>query len=136
MTKYLFLSDEWLVEAHRIRAEYRDKAEPISEKVRINLVITEMPFGPESKHAHVDTSGGEIELREGHVDAADVRVEADYTTVKGLLVEGNFDIGMQAFMSGRVLIDGDMSKLLILQSVVPDTTTQELTSRIKEITAD
>lgn len=134
MTKYLFLSDEWVEEAHRIRAEYRDRTQPISERVRINLVITEMPFGPESKKAHVDTSEGEIELREGHAHEADVKVVADYATVRALLVEGNFDVGMQAFMSGKVLIEGDMSKLMVLQSVVPDDATKELADRIKDMT--
>jgi len=62
-------------------------------------------------------------------------VTVDYETAKAILVDGNSQAAMQAFMMGRVQIQGDMTKLLALQTAPVDPTTQELAARIREITA-
>jgi hypothetical protein len=41
---------------------------------------------------------------------------------------------MQAFMSGKVRVEGDIAKLMVLQSAPPDATAQELAGRLREIT--
>jgi len=55
-------------------------------------------------------------------------------TAKALLVEGDPQAGMQAFMAGKIKVDGDMSKLMALQATPPDPTSQEIASRIRSIT--
>lgn len=131
---YPFLSDEWIEQAHAIRAEYRGKTPQIPHSVRMNLVVTDLPFGGGQLDAHMDTSSGEIELDKGHLDQSDLKVTVDYATAKAILVEGNPQAGMQAFMAGKVRIEGDMSKLMVMQSASPDPSTQELASRLREIT--
>jgi putative sterol carrier protein len=43
---------------------------------------------------------------------------------------------MQAFMAGKVKVEGDMAKLMALQAgPPPDATAQEMATRLKEITA-
>ena len=59
---YPFLSDEWLEEARRIRAEYEGKAMSFPHSVRMNLVVTQVPFGDKDIDAHMDTSSGELVL--------------------------------------------------------------------------
>ncbi len=44
MPSYPFLSDEWLDEARKIRAEYEGKTAPVPHAVRMNLVVTAVPF--------------------------------------------------------------------------------------------
>jgi hypothetical protein len=133
---YPFLSDEWLEEARNIRAEYAGKTQPIPNVVRMNLVITSVPFGEGTIDAHMDTSSGELELDTGHLETQDLKVTVDYDTAKAILIEGNPQAGMQAFMAGKVKVEGDMAKLMALQSApAPDASTAEMAARLKDITA-
>ena len=135
MAKYLFLSDEWVEEAQRIRAEHQGNGDAVAQAIRMNLQITEVPFGEGIVAAHLDTTAGVIDVDFGHVDEADLTVVAAYEVVKAILVEGNIQAGMQAFMAGRVRVEGDLSKLLTLQTAGPDPAAQSIAERIKEITA-
>ena len=130
-----FLNEEWIDEARRIRAEFHGKVQPLPHPVRMNLVVTEVPFGGGQLDAYLDTSEGELDLETGHLEDPDLSVTVDYETAKAILVDGNSQAAMQAFMMGRVQIQGDMTKLLALQSAPADPSTQELAARIREITA-
>ena len=101
MATYQFLSDEWLAEARTIRAEFEGKGASIEHSIRMNLVIAEVPFGEGTVEAHVDTSTGELVLDTGHIDPVDLKVSLDYDVAKAILVEGNPQAGIQAFMSGQ-----------------------------------
>jgi hypothetical protein len=134
---YPFLSDEWLEEARRIRAEYEGKAMSFPHAVRMNLVVTQVPFGDEDIDAHMDTSTGELVLDVGHLENPDLKVTVDYDTAKAILIEGNPQAGMQAFMAGKIRVEGDMAKLLALQAapVGADSSAAEMANRLREITA-
>ena len=58
----------------------------------------------------------------------------DYETAKAILVDGDAQAAMQAFMSGRIKIDGDVAQLLALQNARVDPVHQELARRIREVT--
>jgi hypothetical protein len=131
---FAFLSDEWLQAAEEIRATQSAPAGAPAQPVRMNLVITEVPFGDGHLDAHLDTSGGPIDLDIGHLSNPDLTVTVDYQTAKAILVDGNAAAGMQAFMAGKVRVDGDMAKLLTLQSTPPDAAAADLASRIRAIT--
>jgi putative sterol carrier protein len=131
---YPFLSDEWIDEAHAIRAEYRDKAPLVPHVLRMNLVVTEIPFGEGQLDAHMDTTSGEMELDKGHLEDADLKITVDYATAKAILVEGNPQAGIQAFMAGKIRVEGDMAKLMALQTTPSEGTGQELAARLQAIT--
>jgi putative sterol carrier protein len=133
---YPFLSDEWLNEARAIRAEYQGKTPPISNVVRMNLVVTQVPFSDEDILAHLDTSSGELELDTGHLEAQDLKVTVDYDTAKAILVEGDPQAGMQAFMQGKVRVEGDMAKLMALTAgpAAADPSAAELAQRLRDVT--
>ncbi|MGH9067582.1 MAG: SCP2 sterol-binding domain-containing protein [Acidimicrobiales bacterium] len=135
MAKYPFLSDEWVAEARQIRDEYPGGAQPLAQTVRMNQVITDVPFGPGTVEAHLDSSGGRIDIELGHLDEPDLTVTMDYETARAVFVEGNPQAGMQAFMTGRIQVTGDLSKLMAMQGSSPDPATLELAGRIKDITA-
>ena len=134
MAKHPFLSDEWLAEAKTIREEYRGKTPPAAHTVKMNQIVTDVPFGDGTINAHMDTSSGELEMDLGHVDAPDVTVTLDYATAKAIFVEGNPQAGMQAFMAGKIKVQGDMTKLMAMQSGAPDPSAQEVAKRIADIT--
>ena len=109
-----FLSEEWITAAREIRARYADQAPTTSASVRVNLNISEVPFGEGSLPAHLDTTSGRLEMELGHLDEADATVTTDYTTAKNLVVYQDQGALMQAFMGGRVKIQGDGTKLMAL----------------------
>jgi putative sterol carrier protein len=140
---YPFLSDEWIAEARKIRAEMADAeaaataANPAAT-VRMNQVITDVPFGDGKLDAHLDTSSGTLEMETGHLENADVTVTLDYETAKAIFVDGTLDAGMQAFMAGKVRVQGDMAKLIAaLQQLAPPDpdAVNQAQARIRDITA-
>jgi putative sterol carrier protein len=133
---YQFLSDEWLDEARKIREEYAGKTPPIAHSVKMNLVVTSVPFSEEDINAHLDTSSGELHLDTGHLDDPDLTVTVDYDTAKAILIEGNPQAGMQAFMAGKVRVEGDMAKLMMLQSqpAAADPSAAEMAAKLRDIT--
>jgi putative sterol carrier protein len=134
--KYDFLSDDWFVAARKIRDEMAPAVAPPTQQVRMNLVITEAPFndGAEIK-THVDTSNGEVRMDEGHVEDPEITITADYATMKTFFVDQDYAAGMQAYMAGKIKVQGDMTKLLGLQATTPDPAAVEIAERIKAITA-
>ena len=133
MAKYPFLSDEWLAAAKDIR-ESSGAPATTPHKVRMNQIITEVPFGEGTIEAHMDSSSGELEMDLGHLENPDLTVTLDYPTAKAILVEGNPQAGMQAFMAGKIKVQGDMTKLMAMQSAPPDAAAQEVAKKIQEIT--
>ncbi len=100
--------------ARAIYNEHRSEAPPVDVPVRANLIITDMPFGDGPLHAHLDTSNGELELDFGHLDAPDVTLTLEYGTAKAQIVAQDTGAVVQAFMAGRIKIEGDMAKVLTL----------------------
>ena len=66
----------------------------------------------------------------------EVTVTVDYPTAKAIFVEQNPQAGMQAFMAGKIKVQGDMTKLMAMQQGTPDPAAAEIAAKIKEITAD
>ena len=102
----------------------------------MNLVVTSVPFGDTDVDAHMDTSDGDLVLDTGHLDNPDLTVTVDYDTAKAILVEGNPQAGMQAFMQGKVRVEGDMAKLMALQAQPAGDrpNAAEMAARLRDIT--
>lgn len=136
--KHPFLSDAWLDEARRIGAEHGGQLDAGEYLVRMNQVITDVPFGDGTVHTHIDSSSGTMEMETGHLEDPDVTVTLDYDTARSIFIEGNKDAGMQAFMAGKIVVQGDMTKLLLAmqqQQVTPDPRAAEIHQKIQAITA-
>jgi putative sterol carrier protein len=131
---YPFLSDEWMDAAKAIRDEYRGKTQPMAHKIKMNQIITEVPFGEGTVNAYMDSSSGDMEMELGQLDDAEVTVTVDYATAKAIFVDQNPQAGMQAFMSGKIKVQGDMTKLMAMQQTTPDPVAAEVAGKIKEIT--
>lgn len=128
---YQFLSDEWVDAAKKLRAENPTPA-TTPAPVKMNLTITDVPFGEGSVEAHMDTTSGELELDLGHLDGSDVAATLDYETARAMMVDANPQAAMQAFMAGKIKLTGDMTKAMAMQSGPAD---PDLTKKIQEITA-
>jgi hypothetical protein len=130
-----FLSPEWIAQVKAIRDKYAGQATPLAHKVRMNLVVTGAPFGDGSVRAHVDTTSGDLLVEQGSLDDAEVTVTTDYETARKLFVDQDQQAAMQAFLGGKIKVQGDMTKLLALQGAAPDATAQQIADEVKAITA-
>ena len=135
MSKHEFLSEEWIAAAQAIREEYAGKATTSPPPMKMNVVITEVPFGEGSMDAHIDTTDGEMSLDMGHLDGEDLTVTVDYATSKAIFIDQDQQAVMQAFMAGKIKIQGDMTKMMAMQTAQPDPAQIEMASKIAEITA-
>ncbi len=141
MSAHPFLSPEWIVEARKIRDDYAGEAPEPPEEVRANLVITDAPFTNDDIEGHIDTTGGSIIVDEGHIDDPEITVKTDYDTAKTLFVDRDPAGAMEAFMMGKVLVTGDVARVMAFASTPSPTDADELelaneiASRLSEITA-
>jgi hypothetical protein len=114
MARHAFLSAAWMDAAREVYNAHRSEAPPVDVPLRANLIITEVPFGDDPLHAHLDTSTGELELDLGHLEGADVTLTLEYDTAKAQIVTQDTAAVVAAFMAGRIKIEGDMAKVLSL----------------------
>ena len=135
---YEFLSDEWMEAAREIRARYEEHVPEITMSVRINQVITEVPFGDGQIFAYVDTSEGSLALELGELDEPDAVMMVDYHTAHAIIVERDPAVVMQSFLQGRIRVQGDMMKLMAMQAAAGadpnDELAVQLADEIREIT--
>ena len=131
-----FLSEEWMSAAKAIREKYAETAAKPTASIRMNQVITDVPFGDGTVKAFLDTSSGEVVMELGELDPADVTVTTDYATARALFVEQDQAASMQAFMGGKIKVQGDMMKMMAMQTGMPqDDTAKQIAEEIKAITA-
>ena len=134
--QFEFLTPEWVEAAHKIREEFEGKVAAPAHVVKMNQVVTDVPFQDEDIQAFMDTADGNADMGLGHLpaDEVDLTVTVDYETAKAIMVDGNQQAGMQAFMAGKIKVEGDMTKMMALQQGSPDPAAQEMAERIKEMT--
>ena len=116
---YTFLSDEWMAATREIRARFEEQLPPVTTSIRINQVITDVPFGEGTINAYIDTSGGSLVFELGELDEPDAVMMTDYETARALLVDRDPAIAMQSFMAGKIRVQGDMMKLMAMQTAMP-----------------
>jgi hypothetical protein len=109
-----FLSAAWVDAARAIRERHAPNGAPISAAVKINLIVNDSPFGDEPINSYVDTTSGSLVMELGQLDDPDVTVTTDYETARALFLATDPAAGMQAFMAGKLVVEGDMMKLVAL----------------------
>jgi hypothetical protein len=131
-----FLSPEWMAAANEIRNRYKGQVPEVSVSVRINQVVTDVPFGDGTVTSYLDTSSGDVAMDLGELESPDATITTDYTTAKALFVDGDQAVAMQAFMAGKIKVQGDMMKIMAMQTAMPkDEISQKISDEIKAITA-
>ncbi|CAB4588203.1 unannotated protein [freshwater metagenome] len=130
-----FLSEEWMDAAKAIRAKYQDQAPKITAVIRINQVITDVPFGEGTVKSYMDTSSGDMEVELGELENPDATVTTDWATARAIFALNDQAAAMQAFMGGKIKVAGDMMKMMALQTQMPQTDiTAKVAEEIKAIT--
>ena len=128
-----FLSDDWLAEAQKLRAELGDggDAGAAASDITINVTVTGGPEGDRELHLQ----GGQFAT--GHVDDSPTSLTVPYEVARKMFLEGDQQAAMQAFMAGQIKVQGDMTKLMAMQggAAVDTKAAADLAERLKAITA-
>jgi hypothetical protein len=124
-----FLSDEWFAEVDKLRADnpVPPPTGPAADIV-LNITVTGAPGGDKDIHL----KGGDF--GDGHVEAP-TKMTVPYEVAKKVFIEQDQQAGMQAFMQGQIKVEGDMSKIMAMQTQQPSAEQQALMKKVAEITA-
>ena len=110
--KHPFLSDAWFDAADKIIRENAPSPPPST-----NLVMNlEVGAGDDTIKFHMGSKDGATLFGKGPIDGADLTMSTDIDTAREVFVSGNQQAGMQAFMAGKVRVQGDMTKLMMAQA--------------------
>jgi len=109
--KHVFLSDEWFDAASKLIDEHGAGAPPSTNLV-MNLEVAD---GDNKVEFHMGSKDGATLFGKGHTEGADLTMSTDMDTARAVFVSGDQQAGMQAFMAGKVRVQGDMTKLMMQQ---------------------
>jgi hypothetical protein len=130
---YTFLSDDWLTEVKKLAdaAIAAGDAPTFPAGVQLNMVVTGGPEGDRELHVSDGVFAG------GLLDSAPTKLTVPYTVARAMFVDGNQQAGMQAFMSGQIKVEGDMSKLMAMQAQGGGDPARaaEMQKKVQELTA-
>jgi len=131
-----FLSEEWVAAVVALQEEYLGRVTPPRTPLRLNGTVSDAPFASEPVAMSLDTSTGVGVVRHGHRDDAVVTMSTDYRTARALLVDGDPGAVIDAFMSGRILVQGDLATLIaaLTEAGAPDEIRAEIAGRIRAFT--
>ncbi len=123
-----FLSDEWFSEVEKLRSEQPEPPANVKD-LKLNIVVTGGPDGDKE----ISMNGGQFE--QGLQEGAPTKLTVPYDVAKAIFIEGNQQAGMQAFMSGQIKVEGDMSKLMAMQGGAPTPEQQAFQQKLRDVTA-
>ncbi len=136
MATHRFMSTGWINEIDNIRKGLGDVSVPDSAKsISLNFTVTFADGGQEK----ATVSNGE--LKSGHNATAKTTLTLPADVAKKLFIERDQSAAMQAFMSGQIKVEGDMSQLMQMQSgggAMPGmggANAEAIGAKIKEMTA-
>ena len=125
-----FLSDEWFTQLEMLKKEAGDIEIPAAlQDLAINITVT----GTEGGDTQLCLNAGLIE--KNHYPDAPTTMILPIDLALRIFVENDQSAGMQGFMSGQIKIEGDMSRLMALQTVQPTADQQALQQKIQDITS-
>src|SRR5690349_17855681 len=107
--RYEFLSDEWFHKVDELIAAAGDLQIPTPMKVAVNVTITS-PTG----ETHVFMNEGKFSR--GHQAGVDTMLTLTTELARKIFVEGDAAAGVQAYLAGEVKVDGDLAKVVGMQT--------------------
>jgi hypothetical protein len=128
--RHEFLSDAWFDAVDALIAVAGDlKIPPEMKAVDVNVTITD-PAG-DTKVFMKDGL-----FTRGHQPGVTTTLRLPSAVARKIFVEGDVAAGVQAFMTGEITVEGDLPKVIAMQTVDPSEPQKALTRKIAEITKE
>lgn len=124
-----FLSDEWFSKVDELIAAAGDLQIPEPMRTaKINVTVTSSSG---NKELHLENGL----FKRGHNPAFATKLTVGEDIARKIFVEGDAPAGVQAFLEGKIQVDGDLATVVAMQTVEPSAPQQRLTKQISAITA-
>jgi putative sterol carrier protein len=129
---YAFLSDEWFTKVEELVAVAGDlQIPPAMKAVEVNVTVTGSPMA----------ASGEVRLAmkeglftRGHRSDFATTLTLSADLARKIFIHGDTAAGVQAFLEGSIKVDGDLAKLVAMQTIEPSESQKRLTRQIAAIT--
>jgi SCP-2 sterol transfer family len=122
---HTFLSDEWFA---AVEALGPPPAPSGPDPGPINLVVTRAEGDPVELHF---ASGA---MARGLHEGAPTTLTTNYDVAKALFVQNDQQAAMQAFMSGQIRVQGDMTKLMAMGNAAPTPEQEAFSQKVRDLT--
>ena len=125
-----FLSDAWFDEMDAIVAQAGEIPVPdVIKGLKVNMLVTGHPEG--DKQMHVDSGF----FKRGNLPDAAAKMTIPYDIAKKTFIDNDQQAGMQAFMTGQIKVEGDMSAIMRMQAAGPPSdAAKALQEKVRAIT--
>lgn len=125
---HLFMSDGWFDAVEALAPEAPEPPAALKD-LTVNVVVSGGPEGEREAHMSAGL------FYRGLADEAPTKLTVPFDTAKAMLIEGNPQAAMQAFMSGQIKVEGDMTKLMAMQTAgAPSPEVEAFQEKIKALT--
>ena len=125
-----FLSEPWFDEVAKLMASAGDLNLPAPMRnVKVNVTIKRSSGGGD-----VPAFVQDGVVARGHRDGADATITLDEALARKLFVEADAAAGVQAFLEGQLVVEGDLAKVVAMQTAEPSAEQKALAQRIARIT--
>jgi Flp pilus assembly secretin CpaC len=129
---YAFLSDEWFTKVEELVAAAGDlQIPPAMKVVEVNVTVTGSQMA----------ASGEVRLAmkeglftRGHRSDFATTLTLSADLARKIFIHGDTAAGVQAFLEGSIKVDGDLAKLVAMQTIEPSEPQKRLTRQIAAIT--
>jgi putative sterol carrier protein len=126
--RHEFLSESWFQKVDELIAAAGDLQIPAPMRaVQVNVTVTS-PAGPTELFMKDGL------FTRGHRPDAEAKLTLPSEIARKILVEGDAAAGVQAFLTGEIQIEGDLAKVVAMQTVEPSEPQLRLTRQIAAIT--
>lgn len=123
-----FLTDDWFTKVAELTAQAGDlNLPPALNALAINLIVTDA--------AHqIELALASGKLQKGLAEHAKTTLTMDAETLRKVFLEYDMTAAMQAFMTGKIKVQGDMSQLMSLQTAKASVEQKALFKNILAVT--
>lgn len=123
-----FLSQDWFNQVNDLTAQAGDlNLPPAIKNLSINLNVTD-------NNETIGASFYDGVIHQGIKDGALTTLNLDTNTLKKVFLERDMNYAMEAFMAGKIRVDGDMGQLMSIQTASPSPEQKQLLKNILAIT--
>jgi hypothetical protein len=126
--RYEFLSDEWFAAVDELIANAGDLEIPaamMAAEVNVTVVAPD-------RETHLCMKDGLFSR--GHHPDAPTRLSLASDLARRIFVDGDTAAGVQAFLAGEMKVEGDLARLVAMQTTEPSEPQKRLTRQIAAIT--
>ena len=123
-----FLSQDWFNQVNDLTAQAGDlNLPPAIKNLSINLNVTD-------NNETIGASFYDGVIHQGTKDGALTTLNLDTNTLKKVFLERDMNYAMEAFMAGKIRVDGDMGQLMSIQTASTSPEQKQLLKNILAIT--